>query len=88
MYPEPMIIPMREDLTRIGVQELKTAADVDRELGAMRPDEIARRSRVRPDQSARRTDDQQERVIEHVLHDARCVNTFTKRILTGSCIID
>ena len=34
MYPEPMIIPMREDLTRIGVQELKTAAEVDRELGA------------------------------------------------------
>ena len=29
-----MIIPMREELTRIGVQELKTAADVDRELGA------------------------------------------------------
>jgi putative YphP/YqiW family bacilliredoxin len=34
MYPELMIIPMREELTRIGVQELKTAADVDRELGA------------------------------------------------------
>jgi putative YphP/YqiW family bacilliredoxin len=34
MYPEPMIIPMREDLTRIGVQELKTAAEVDRALGA------------------------------------------------------
>lgn len=34
MYPELMIIPMREDLTHIGVQELKTAAEVDRELGA------------------------------------------------------
>ena len=33
MYPELMIIPMREELTRIGVQELKTATDVDRELG-------------------------------------------------------
>jgi len=34
MYPEPMIIPMREDLTRICVQELKTAAEVDHELAA------------------------------------------------------
>jgi putative YphP/YqiW family bacilliredoxin len=33
MYPELMVIPMREDLKRIGVEELKTAADVDRELG-------------------------------------------------------
>lgn len=32
MYPEIMIIPMREELTRLGIQELKTAADVDREL--------------------------------------------------------
>jgi len=32
MYPELMVIPMREDLTRIGVQELKTANDVDREM--------------------------------------------------------
>lgn len=32
MYPELMVIPMREELTRIGVEELKTAADVDREL--------------------------------------------------------
>ena len=28
-YPELMVRPMREDLTRIGVQELKTADDVD-----------------------------------------------------------
>lgn len=33
MYPEIMVIPMREDLTRLGVQELRTPADVDRELG-------------------------------------------------------
>jgi putative YphP/YqiW family bacilliredoxin len=32
MYPDIMTIPMREDLTRLGVQELKNAADVDREL--------------------------------------------------------
>jgi putative YphP/YqiW family bacilliredoxin len=32
MYPEIMTVPMREELTRLGVQELKTAADVDREL--------------------------------------------------------
>ncbi len=28
-YPELMVRPMREDLTRIGVEELKTVADVD-----------------------------------------------------------
>ena len=28
-YPEIMIKPMREDLTRLGFQELRTAADVD-----------------------------------------------------------
>jgi bacilliredoxin len=32
MYPEIMVIPMREELTRLGIQELKTAAEVDREL--------------------------------------------------------
>ncbi len=32
MYPEILIIPMREELTRLGVEELKTPADVDREL--------------------------------------------------------
>jgi len=30
MYPEIMVIPMREELTRLGIQELRTAADVDR----------------------------------------------------------
>jgi len=30
MYPEIMIIPMREELTRLGVEELRTPADVDR----------------------------------------------------------
>ena len=34
MYPELMVIPMREELTRLGIEELKTAADVDRELAA------------------------------------------------------
>jgi len=28
-YPEPLIIPMREDLTKFGVKEARTAADVD-----------------------------------------------------------
>jgi putative YphP/YqiW family bacilliredoxin len=30
MYPEIMVIPMREELTRMGVQELRTAEEVDR----------------------------------------------------------
>jgi putative YphP/YqiW family bacilliredoxin len=29
MYPELMLIPMREELTRVGVKELRSAADVD-----------------------------------------------------------
>jgi len=33
MYPELMVVPMREELTRLGIQELTTAADVDSELG-------------------------------------------------------
>jgi putative YphP/YqiW family bacilliredoxin len=36
MYPEIMTIPMREELTRLGILELKTAADVDRELAVQR----------------------------------------------------
>jgi putative YphP/YqiW family bacilliredoxin len=28
MYPEIMIIPMREELTRLGIEELRSAADV------------------------------------------------------------
>src|SRR5215470_14158293 len=28
-YPEPFIAPMRAELTRLGVRELRTAADVD-----------------------------------------------------------
>jgi putative YphP/YqiW family bacilliredoxin len=31
-YPEPLIIPMREDLTKYGVEEARTPADVDRVL--------------------------------------------------------
>ena len=30
MYPEIMIAPMREELTSVGVQELRTAEEVDR----------------------------------------------------------
>src|SRR5271163_1222430 len=30
MYPEIMVVPMREELTRLGVQELHTADEVDR----------------------------------------------------------
>ncbi|HEV2698920.1 MAG TPA: BrxA/BrxB family bacilliredoxin [Terriglobales bacterium] len=32
MYPEIITVPMREELTRLGIEELRTAADVDREL--------------------------------------------------------
>ena len=32
MYPEIMVIPMREELTRLGVQELRTPEDVDKVL--------------------------------------------------------
>jgi len=32
MYPEIMVIPMREELTRLGITELRTAAEVDQAL--------------------------------------------------------
>jgi bacilliredoxin len=32
MYPEIMVVPMREELTRLGVQELRTPEDVDHAL--------------------------------------------------------
>ncbi len=32
MYPELMVIPMREELTRAGIQEARTSADVDKAL--------------------------------------------------------
>src|ERR1700748_2719326 len=32
MYPEIMVIPMREELTRAGIQETRTAAEVDAAL--------------------------------------------------------
>ena len=32
MYPEPLVAPMRQELTRLGVQELRTAAEVDAKL--------------------------------------------------------
>jgi bacilliredoxin len=34
MYPEIMVIPMREELTRLGIEELRTAEAVDRALNA------------------------------------------------------
>ncbi len=34
MYPEFFIAPMREELTRLGVRELRTAADVDEAVAA------------------------------------------------------
>ena len=49
MYPEPMVKPMREELTRLGIQELRTAAELLVALDAARfsphreapdPDEI------------------------------------------------
>lgn len=33
MYPEELVTPMREELTSLGVQELRTAEDVDAMLG-------------------------------------------------------
>jgi putative YphP/YqiW family bacilliredoxin len=32
MYPEIMVIPMREELTRVGIKEARTAAEVDAAL--------------------------------------------------------
>lgn len=32
MYPEIMVVPMREELTRLGIQELRSAEEVDRAL--------------------------------------------------------
>jgi putative YphP/YqiW family bacilliredoxin len=32
MYPEIMVTPMREELTRLGVQELRSAEEVDRAI--------------------------------------------------------
>jgi putative YphP/YqiW family bacilliredoxin len=33
MYPEPMVKPMRDELTQLGIQELRTAAAVAEALG-------------------------------------------------------
>src|SRR5580692_5387509 len=32
MYPEIMVIPMREELTRLGIEELRTPEEVDQAL--------------------------------------------------------
>jgi len=34
MYPDIMVIPMREELTRLGAQELRTAEEVDRMMAS------------------------------------------------------
>jgi putative YphP/YqiW family bacilliredoxin len=34
MYPEIMVVPMREELTRLGIEELRTAEAVDHALTA------------------------------------------------------
>jgi putative YphP/YqiW family bacilliredoxin len=34
MYPEVMVIPMREELTRAGIQEARTAQEVEQALAA------------------------------------------------------
>ena len=34
MYPEIMVIPMREELTRVGIKEARTAEEVDAALAA------------------------------------------------------
>jgi putative YphP/YqiW family bacilliredoxin len=36
MYPEIMVIPMREELTRLGIEELRSAGAVDRALQGQR----------------------------------------------------
>jgi len=32
MYPDLMLVPMREELTRLGIEELRTAEEVDRAI--------------------------------------------------------
>src|SRR3954468_30737 len=32
MYPEIMVVPMREELTRLGIEELRTSEQVDQQL--------------------------------------------------------
>jgi putative YphP/YqiW family bacilliredoxin len=34
MYPELMIVPMREELTRLGIKEVRTASEVDEAVAA------------------------------------------------------
>ena len=34
VYPEPFVAPMRAELTRLGIQELRTPADVDTAAGS------------------------------------------------------
>jgi putative YphP/YqiW family bacilliredoxin len=39
-YPEFFVAPMRQELTSLGVKELKTAAEVDAVLGRQQPGEV------------------------------------------------
>ena len=41
MYPDIMVIPMREELTRLGAQELRTAEEVDRMVQRLKAREVA-----------------------------------------------
>ena len=36
MYPEIMVVPMREELTRLGIEELRTAEEVDQAVKKQR----------------------------------------------------
>ena len=36
MYPEQLLIPMRQELTRLGIEELQTAAEVDAKLAELK----------------------------------------------------
>ena len=42
MYPELMVIPMREELVRAGIKETRTAEEVDAALGPARHHDACR----------------------------------------------
>jgi len=55
MYPEMMLIPMREELTRAGLKEARTAADVDPQLrAAVREMDFYNSARYPPDAEPQR----------------------------------
>ena len=61
MYPEIMVIPMREELTRAGLKEARSAAEVDAAVGGAGNDdgggELHLRLRGRQDASGRSSGD-------------------------------